>query len=472
MSEFALLEAAIAATNSRSAAEVVAEHHDASKINVGASASAGRPSDGLRRQLDSLKGNGFWDEAEYGISRAAQIAKLEESLAKAVTYEQSPEGIEAARVEAERALSEMRQRALRRASLDTTGGRVAVMVAGQPAWHGLGVNVREAVTSAEAVRLAGLNWTVRKTQLQYRNPVTGEMDDAIDQFGIVREDSGKMLGAVGKVYQPFQNAEGFEFLDLVIGEFGARYETAGALYGGSKVWMQVHLPQQAFSVNGSDKIEPYCIFTNSHDGSEAARCFPTSHRVVCANTMRLAKGADMKKGIVMRHTSNLKQRVAAAQSALGIAVKQVDRYRESAELLCRKKVEPIPYFDGLLDIVCDITKADATKGADVLAAAIAMTEADRSIEAARIQRQIDKRHSHLDDLWTRYESEKNGLGGMRGTGWAALNAVTESANHGNLAGRVTGDAATKRSRRFESVINGAADEVMQVAFEQVMQLAS
>jgi hypothetical protein len=44
-----------------------------------------------------------------------------------------------------------------------------------------------------------------------------------------------------------------------------------------------------------------------------------------------------------------------------------------------------------------------------------------------------------------------------------LNAVTESADHGKLGGRQTG--ADKASRRFESVVNGAADEVKQVAYQ-------
>src|SRR5262245_51249986 len=124
-----LLESVLANTKT-SRAEVVSEQHDTSKINTGGGgAPTGKPSDGLRNQIDRLKGGGPWDEAEYGISREAQIIKLEEALQKAVAYEESPEGIEAARVEAEKALTEMRERALRRASLDTSTGKVAVMVA-------------------------------------------------------------------------------------------------------------------------------------------------------------------------------------------------------------------------------------------------------------------------------------------------------------------------------------------------------
>jgi hypothetical protein len=71
----------------------------------------------------------------------------------------------------------------------------------------------------------------------------------------------------------------------------------------------------------------------------------------------------------------------------------------------------------------------------------------------------------------RYESKNNGIQDMRGTGWAALNAVTEAADHGKLGGRYTGNDDEKASRRFESVVDGRADEVKQVAFEQVLAYA-
>ncbi len=51
---------------------------------------------------------------------------------------------------------------------------------------------------------------------------------------------------------------------------------------------------------------------------------------------------------------------------------------------------------------------------------------------------------------------------MRGTGWAAFNAVTEAADHGKLGGRYIGNEDEKASRRLESVVDGRADEVKQV----------
>ena len=363
--------------------------------------------------------------------------------------------------------------ALRRAGLDTSNGKVAVMVAGQVPWHGLGVNVKEAVSSADAIRLASMDWTVSKKQLQFVNPVTGQLQNAPGCYGIVREDTGKFLGNVGERYEPFQNAAGFDFLDRLLGEFGARYESAGSLYGGKKVWMLVRLPEQDFTINGVDRTEAYAIFTNCHDGSEAARCYPTSERVVCANTLRLSR-KDGDKGITIRHVGDLRAKVASAQAALGVTVRRMDEFRKNAELLAATRVEPTPYFEGLLDAVCEVTQAQAVLGADalandLLATAVGVTQAQRDFEVKRFNKAIEKRSDLLEELCNRYDSEKNGIGGMRGTGWAAFNAVTEAADHGKLGGRTVG--TDKASRRFESVLNGAADDVKQIAYQQVMALA-
>src|SRR5262245_58588024 len=131
-----------------------------------------------------------------------------------------------------------------RAALDASTGRVAVMVAGKPAWHKLGVNVAQAVSSAHAIKLASLNWNVTKRPMAYLGP-NGQWVESDDTFSLTRDDTGAKLGTVGSKYQPIQNAEAFEFMDSLLGTFGARYETAGAIYGGKKVWMLVCLHAQA-----------------------------------------------------------------------------------------------------------------------------------------------------------------------------------------------------------------------------------
>jgi len=439
-------------TYTRGGASVVSENHDVSTIRV--------ESNAIDAAIGRLSGGRTWDAAEYGMTLAQAQAAFENA--------NTPEA--RARVEAD-----LRQRAIRRANLDVTNGRVSLMVAGKPAWHGLGVLIREACDSAQAIALAGLGWEADKLPLMFRNPRTGELEASKSAWSIVRRDTGIELGSVGSRYQPLQNAEGFQFLDKVLAEFGAKYEAAGALYGGKSVFMLVHLPAQQFRVSGTDVIEPYALFQNSHDGTGSAKCFPTSVRVECANTLRQACRAGDGRGLNIRHTGDLRTKVKDGQRALGVAVKEFETFKESAEVMVRSKIDEKTYFADLLDVACDVTAAEQRMGADALArrdlveAAVAITEAELKHKRKEYERKIDNRVATLEDILERYDSERCGTGGMRGTAWAAFNAVTESADHGTLGGKVQGkDADTKLSRRFESVVSGRADEVKQTAYEMVM----
>ncbi len=172
------------------------------------------------------------------------------------------------------------------------------MVAGEATrkalWHRLGVQVRDAVSSADAINLASLNWRVEKVPTSYQ--WNGEARDMGDVFALVRSDTGAPLGTVGNRYQVIQTAEAVRFMDAVLAEHGARYETAGAIYGGAKVWLQVSLPEAAFTLAGNDRLEATALFTNPHDGSGVARYIPTSDRVVCANTLRVRPGRPRTPG--------------------------------------------------------------------------------------------------------------------------------------------------------------------------------
>lgn len=369
--------------------------------------------------------------------------------------------------------------AIKRAALDTSNGRISVMVAGEAPWHKLGVHVKEAVKAADAIRLSGLDWSVSKRPLFWHESITDDAEEIkfsqlgweeSDSYGIVRDDTKAYLGTVGERYKPIQNRDGFDFLDSVIGEYGARYHTAGAIFGGKRVWMLVELPKQSFSLNSKDEVKAYALFTNCHDGIGAARCIPTNERPVCGNTLRRAMSNGKSDGISIRHTGDIKGKISDARSALGLAVKGFEDFKVEAEVMSRTRlVNHIGYFDGLLDMVCDVTAAEANKGADALAAALAVTEAQQAIEAERFGRQIERRKSLLADIIERYESERCGINGMRGTVWAGLNAVTEHADHNKIV-RFNGSESAKESKRFESVLMGDADKLKQIAYTSAKTL--
>ncbi len=430
--------------NQSSGARIVSENHDAGSINwvAGLSDPGEMIGCGMYQQL--RRENGETDEA-YAPRLRLLMASLPTFIRDKIE-------------------KSMKEAAQRRAGLDTTNGKVRMMSAGKLPWHGLGVQVDKACSSAEAIRFAGLDWTVDKIRPSYTH--NGKVMQS-SGFDVVRMDTGDSLGTVGNRYTPIQNSQGFEFLDGVLQSFGAKYETAGSLYGGAKVWILAHLPGQDFVVNGGDEQKAYVLFENCHDGSGSGNVFPTSERVVCANTLRMAS-KDKDKGMSIRHTGSVKDKIKAAQKALGIAVEEFADYKETAEALYRKPLEIKHYAHDVLDAVLDITQAQANMGPDVLAAAIATTQASRELARKSFEQKIERRGEILADILERYESERCGIGSIRGTAWSAFNAVTEHADHAKV-GRQSQDPLTRMSRRFESVISGAADEMKQTALQIAMK---
>ena len=164
--------------------------------------------------------------------------------------------------------------------------------------------------------------------------------------------------------------------------------------------------------------------------------------------------------------NKVKASITDARQALGLAVREIDQFAGAADAMAREPVDAPGFFADLLDTVLDITAAEALKGADALAAVLAVTTAERELERKRVQRQIDHRENVLEDILTRYESERCGVSGIRGTKWAAFNAVTEHADYAQPRRKV-GTEAERLSRRFESVLTGDADELKQTAFQML-----
>jgi hypothetical protein len=110
----------------------------------------------------------------------------------------------------------------------------------EKAWHGLGKVVEQYPTSAEAIKFAGLDYTVEKRPLftydsenHTGDPETDLLIPEIEvpnYFATIRTDTEQVLGVVGKDYEIVQNSNAFEFFDAIVGGGdGILYETAGAL---------------------------------------------------------------------------------------------------------------------------------------------------------------------------------------------------------------------------------------------------
>ena len=175
-------------------------------------------------------------------------------------------------------------------------------------WHGLGTMVAEAPNSKDALRLAGLNWKV------LQEPVYTENEELIQGYKANVRDR-KVLGVVTDRYKVIQNEEAFAFTDTLLGE-GVRYETAGSLQEGRRVWMLARLPREF--IIGGERISPYMVFSNTHDGSGAVKTALTPIRVVCNNTLNLALRT-AKRSWSMIHTGDISGKIEEAKNTLLLA---------------------------------------------------------------------------------------------------------------------------------------------------------
>ena len=191
-------------------------------------------------------------------------------------------------------------------------------------WHGLGVRVNEAVNSAEALEKAGLDWKV------VQEPVYTEQNEIVPGWKAnIRDKDRRVLGLVTDRYKIVQNEEAFAFTDQLLGE-GVRYETAGSLQEGRRIWLLARLPRE-YVITG-ERISPYLVFTNSHDGSGAVRVAITPIRVVCQNTLNLAL-TNAKRSWSMIHTGNVENKLDEARDTLFRAENYMDELGKEFENL-------------------------------------------------------------------------------------------------------------------------------------------
>lgn len=203
-------------------------------------------------------------------------------------------------------------------------------------WHGLGTMVAEAPNSKDALRLAGLNWKV------LQEPVYTENEELIQGYKAnVRDTDRKVLGVVTDRYKVIQNEEAFAFTDTLLGE-GVRYETAGSLQEGRRVWMLARMPRKF--IIGGERISPYMVFSNTHDGSGAVKTALTPIRVVCNNTLNLALRT-AKRSWSMIHTGDISGKIEEAKNTLLLADEYMTALGQEFENLRKIKLSEKQVLD-------------------------------------------------------------------------------------------------------------------------------
>ena len=274
-------------------------------------------------------------------------------------------------------------------------------------WHGLGVRVEEAMTSSEALRLSGLDWTV--TGL----PVFSQDGPVIPGYKAnTRDKDGSVLGIVGSKYSILQNKDAFEFTDALVGE-GMTYETAGSLRGGKQVWLLGKMPDRYVV---GDKVEPYICFTNAHDGTLAVRACMTPVRVVCNNTLNLALRTATRAWSTP-HKGNVQAKLQEARETLLAADAYITALDEEADRMANQKMS-----EGQITEVVSLLFPVPEKATD---------RQKQTVERAKEEIYVCMMAPDLVQF--------------AGTRWGFLNAVSDYVGHGT-PGRRTHNFAENRWR--------------------------
>lgn len=313
-----------------------------------------------------------------------------------------------------------------------------------PAWHELGTVVSDAgVTGERALVLAGLDWEVQKEQLQHRGvDVPGKFvtfrEHAVAHTNVPGighvETPGTIdpFGVVGAGYQPFQNTELFEFGDAIVSAAGgAHYDTAGSLRSGANVWALIAVAQTQLATD--EEIAQYIAILNSHDGTGALHAIVTNVRIVCQNTWSWAlEGAPRK--ISVRHTGDLKAKVAEAQRVLGVAQQRTEMEIVEAQALLTQPFGA-PDFKRMIEVLVPMDE-DAS---------------DRSISLARSKR---------EQLWTGYKLSDN-IDNVRHTKYGALQSIVETNDHVLTRGA---NAERRLTKVFDGtdLVNSAHEYLLEV----------
>lgn len=279
-------------------------------------------------------------------------------------------------------------------------------------WHGLGTPVEESPNSADALKVAGLDWRVEGRPIY--------TDSGVKIPGYVantRDSDNSILGVVTDKYKIVQNVDAFAFTDNLIGG-DVRYETAGSLRNGRSTFLLAKLPERKIL---GDDFGNYVCFTNTFDGSGAVKVCMTPTRVVCNNTLNLALNT-AKRIWTCKHMGRMEDKLHEAQETLGLAEKYMDNLAVVAERLANVSLRD----EEIQAIVAEMFPLDEDASERTKAN---MQKAKQEFMIAYYMPDIEK---------------------FRNTAWGVMNAASDFCTHSSPQR----NTSTYQERNFERIIYG------------------
>jgi len=233
-------------------------------------------------------------------------------------------------------------------------------------WHDLGKTFLDHdMLSDEAMTEAQLDWGINQVSV-FRLDESGTNYEELPKWKLnVRSDNGYELGMVSDKYQTISQRVAFKFLDSLVMDDLMRYESAFSLHGGKMVVLVAKLPSKEIdqvSPYGNDNLDRYLAFSLRHDGLGTSDIFPTSVRIVCANTLQVGINTAFGRMLKIRHTGNIDQKLEDAKYALTIVNGGFDTHASLAKKMAHSVISKDDWKE-FKDFICPmplITDEDYT----------------------------------------------------------------------------------------------------------------
>lgn len=307
-------------------------------------------------------------------------------------------------------------------------------------WHGLGKQLKSPPTVEEGIKWAGLDWHVELKQL-----VIKETSREVPAFATVRVTDGAVLGIVGNKYRPQQNLSAFQWFQPWLDSKEVALETAGSLKGGTHIWILARILKDPTEVVKGDPIIRYVLLSNSHDGTRMVRAGFTGIRCVCWNTVSAALTAADSKLLKVRHTESADAALKTVRETMDLADRRFAATLDQMRAMARKGV----------------TKETIREYVTRVFRPAPVTNDENESMTEEQEERCERLVGNIVPLFE--EGRGNKLPGVRGTMWAAYNAVTEY---------LTWERGRNNDNRMTSLWFGDGQSVAQRAFNVAIKMCA
>lgn len=324
-----------------------------------------------------------------------------------------------------------------------------LVLAGKPAWHGLGVVLPSRCSAMDALKYANMDWLVEPAAIT-ATMTDGRQIVAEDHRMLVRSDTGEVFAPCSRKYQPLQWRELAGLADEIANGSELAVETAGTILGGRKGWFLLDAGEVVAAAD--DKSKAWYFIGSSHDGSMPVTLGACVTRAVCNNTFTLALSEMGEDSFRVRHTRTASPRLHAIARYLNGARESLEGYRSAARMMAETPIDREQlqaYFSGVWQRVNGTLQPRPVGQAP----------------SRRENRFVEEVAGWMDNFFNDHRQTGQTTSG---TVWAALNSVTQWVNHD----RTVREEAKDSSRRTDAVLFGTGATVSKAAYDAAVRLVT